>query len=484
MRKIYYILVLTFLTRLYHYNFPVIGWHSWRQSDTATIAKNFFLNGFHILYPQIDWAGNTPGYVESEFHIYPFIISLLYSIFGINDMWGRLVSIACSIVTVYFIYLIVKRVINEKTALWSAFIYAIIPLNIYYGRAFMPESMMLMCSAGGIYFFIKWYDEDKIKYLLFSSVFICLAILIKLPGFYLGLPLVYLAYKKYKPAFLLKPQLWIYAIIIFVPVILWYYHAHQLFLNGGASFDIWNAGESKWAMFGLLLEPKLYHEIFLQSIAERHLTYPGFVLCVWGIFIKRKYELERLIDYWLIAVIIYILIAAQANRVHEYYQLPIILPFCIYIGKVFAQFIPSFKFKEIFRSNKFAAVIVLLSLLLIPILSFLRIQNTLRSEIYNSNVFKIANAVKQNSNANDLIVTVCDGNPIYLYISQRKGWTISPQNIDLSYLSEKRLNGGKLLTAEKKVFVNSGTIDKLNLLKETCRVVKEDDDIIIVKIGE
>lgn len=484
MKKVYPILLLTFLARLYHFDFPVIGWHSWRQSDTAAIAKNFFLNGFHILYPQIDWAGNTPGYVESEFHIYPFIVSLLYSVFGINDMVGRLLSITCSVITVYFLYLIARRVIDERTALWSSFIYAIIPLNIYYGRAFMPESMMLMCSAGGIYFFLKWYDDNKLVNLFLSSVLICLAVLIKLPGFYLGLPLVYLAFKKYKYGFLLKPSLWIYAAVIFIPVALWYYHAHQLFLNGGASFDIWNAGESKWAMFGLLLEPKLYHDIFLQSIAERHLTYPGFIICVWGLFLKRKYELERIIDFWLIAVIIYVLIAAQANRVHEYYQLPIILPLSIFAGKVFAKYIPSFNLKEIFSRNKFAAVIALLSLVLIPILSFLRIENTLRSETYGSNVFKISDSVKQNTNANDLIVTVCDGNPIYLYISQRKGWTIVPQNINESYLKEKCLNGGKLLTAEKKVFINSGTMEKLNWLKTNYRTVKEDEDVIVLKICE
>lgn len=484
MKKIYNILFLTLLIRLYHISFPVIGWHSWRQSDTAAIAKNFFLHGFRILYPQIDWTGNTPGYVESEFHIYPYLVSILYSVFGIYDIWGRLVSVICSVVTVYFIYLIVKRVIGERTALWSAFIYAIIPLNIYYGRAFMPESMMLMCSAGGIYFFLKWYDDNMLVNLFFSSVLICLAVLIKLPGFYLGLPLVYLAYKKYKSAFLLKPQLWIYAIIVFVPVILWYYHAHQLFLNGGASFDIWNAGESKWAMFGLLLEPKLYHDIFLQCIAERHLTYPGFIICVWGLFLKRKYELERLIDFWLIAVIIYILIAAQANRVHEYYQLPIIIPLSIFTGKVFAKYIPSINFKEIFSSNKFAAVIVLLSLILIPILSFLRVQNTLRSETYDSNVFKIADAVKKDSDDNDLIVTVCDGNPVYLYISQRKGWTVVPQNIDEDYLKEKCANGVKLLTAEKKVFINAGMADKLGWLSSHYQIVKEDEEIIVLKICE
>jgi hypothetical protein len=57
MRKIYIILFITLAVRLYHINFPVLGWHSWRQSDTASIARNFYENGFNILYPQVNWAG-------------------------------------------------------------------------------------------------------------------------------------------------------------------------------------------------------------------------------------------------------------------------------------------------------------------------------------------------------------------------------------------------------------------------------------------
>ena len=55
------------LCRLYNLTAPFLDYHSWRQTDTAAIARNFYYNGFNILYPQIDWGGAGPGYVESEF---------------------------------------------------------------------------------------------------------------------------------------------------------------------------------------------------------------------------------------------------------------------------------------------------------------------------------------------------------------------------------------------------------------------------------
>ena len=56
---------------------------SWRQSDVAAIARNF-LHGFHFAWPQIDWAGDEPGYVGTEFPILPFTAAICYRFFGVH----------------------------------------------------------------------------------------------------------------------------------------------------------------------------------------------------------------------------------------------------------------------------------------------------------------------------------------------------------------------------------------------------------------
>src|ERR1700737_5299129 len=63
--------------RLIAINQPFIDQWSWRQSDVAAIARNYFVGGFHFAYPQIDWAGDQPGYVGTDFPILPFVAAII-----------------------------------------------------------------------------------------------------------------------------------------------------------------------------------------------------------------------------------------------------------------------------------------------------------------------------------------------------------------------------------------------------------------------
>lgn len=480
MKKIYIILLLTVITRIIDITSPVIGWHSWRQSDTASIARNFYENGHNILYPQINWGGTGSGYVESEFHIYPIIVSILYSAFGVNDIWGRLLTLIFSVLTVYGLYLLVRKIINEETALWSALIYTILPLNIFYGRAFMPDVTMMMCSVYGIYFFSKWLDKEKMKYFILSCFFVSLAILVKLPTMYIGLPLLYLTFQKYSWSLFKNIKLYLLTIIIFIPVILWYYHSHQLLLNGGSSFGIWTYGQDKWGMFSLLTSPAWYNDIFFKSIAERHLTYPGFILLIAGLFIKRSYDRERLFDIWLIAVLLFIFIAAQAHRAQEYYTLPFDIPAAVFIGKFLAKYLPFENIKKAFSEYRYKSYFAVLCVILICVLSYLRIARFYNGENPDSPVLKIGRDVQSVSKPLDKIITVGDGNPVYLYHSHRFGWTAMPQQLDSSYISDRKKEGAKFIAGEKVIFERNNSAGKIEYLLKNYKVIKNEPEYIII----
>jgi hypothetical protein len=64
-------------TELFH----PIDRNEWRESDMASIARNYFRNGMDFSHPQIDWDGSGPGYTESEFPIYPYLLALSYKLF-------------------------------------------------------------------------------------------------------------------------------------------------------------------------------------------------------------------------------------------------------------------------------------------------------------------------------------------------------------------------------------------------------------------
>src|SRR5213076_3078518 len=87
------ICILAITARLILINQPYVDHWSWRQSDVAAIARNFLQNGFHFAYPQIDWAGNAPGYVGTEFPILPFVAAICYKFTGVHEWIGRLQAV-------------------------------------------------------------------------------------------------------------------------------------------------------------------------------------------------------------------------------------------------------------------------------------------------------------------------------------------------------------------------------------------------------
>lgn len=481
-KKIYIIILIALTVRLVDITFPVAGWHSWRQADTAAIARNFYENGQSILYPQIDWAGGGTGFVESEFHIYPYTVSILYQIFGADDMWGRVLSIIASLFTILGLYVLVRKYISDKVALWTAFIYAIIPMNIYFGRAFMPESTMLCCIVYGIYFFSEWVEKQDVKNYLLAFIFVSLSILIKLPSAYIGLPLLFLALNKFGGKAFINWKIILFVVIVFVPVALWYYHAHQLLVNGGASFGIWDAGTDKWGNLDLIVTAKFYNDVFIKSIAERHLTYAGFVMMLIGLFVKRQSKSERLFDWWLISVIIYFLIVAKGNNVHDYYQLPFALPASVFIGKAFEYVIDPENIKQSFQNRKSLFVFTSLAFIILVLLSTFRMINFMDKEDSKAQIFELSKTIKEKTNNEDLIITVTNGNPVALYHMHRKGWTAFTSQLDEKYINEKIEEGADYIAGEKGELQNEAEFEKIGEIMSNYEVVENTDGFYIIKL--
>ncbi len=479
--KIRWILLIALVVRLVHIDFPVAGFQAWRQADTAAMARNFYDHGFHLLYPEIDWGGG--GYVESEFPIYQFAVSLLYGIFSPSDTWGRIVSVVCALFTIYGLFVLVRKFLGASVALWSAFIYAIIPVNIFYTRAFMPESAMLMCSVWGVYLFAEWIESNRYRHFVLSGIFICMAILIKIPALYLGLPLLFLGWTRYRGKTLMQWQLWIYALIVVTPVALWYYHAHQLFLQTGLTFSIWGFGSDKWGIGQPLLTFKWYNDIFFKSIAERHLTYAGFLPFIVGLFIKRETVEERLFDWWLIALMIYFVVVTVGNQVHEYYQLPFILPAVVYIGKTFNRYLSSENVERTWKENRVAVAICLLCLVSIPILSFIRVQHYMQGERIDSSLFHLGDAVHEVTNPTDRVVAVDLADPVVLYRAGRRGWHAFPNTVTDDFLLQMETLGAKYLIGEKGTFIRNGCEARMKELIAQYSVVAEGDDFFIVRLA-
>ena len=133
------LILIAFAGRLYSVSAPLTDGGQERQTQVASIARNLFRENLNVLYPRMDSFAPEPGYVTLEFPLQPALMAVAYHVFGIHDVIGRLITIAFSMGSVIFMYLLASRFfLPSSTALAVTAIYALTPMSIYFGRAEFP----------------------------------------------------------------------------------------------------------------------------------------------------------------------------------------------------------------------------------------------------------------------------------------------------------------------------------------------------------
>ena len=424
------IFLIALAFRIWGVTNPLLDFHSWRQTLTATIAKNFYTGDMNLLQPSTNWVRE---YYEFEFQIYPYIVALFYKVFGFHDILGRLVSIAFSMGTIGMLYLLGKRYYDSTTGLIAAGTFAILPMSVYYTRAFMPESAMLFSSVAMLYFFTRWLDTGTWKDFLLASLFTTLTFLIKLPTLYLGGPLLFLAVLKFKKQIFAQYKLYLFVVLVLTPPLLWYSHMAELHALTHQGESIWLSND-KLANQEILFDYKFYKLIFWTRLVEKMFAFTAFPFLILGMVSKVERKEQYLFHIWFISVCAFFLIAAVGNKVHEYYQLPIIPVGAIFIGKFLTDFYKAnLNPRDLKRNIKVGLVVLMITF--IPIHSIYKLNKRLN---FNQDYIAIGEQIKQHTGNNDRILLQEKGadRPHTFYYSDRKGWTLaynqklSPNEVD------------------------------------------------------
>ncbi len=477
------IILLGLLLRLPFMNVPLLDRNSWRQTDTAAIARNFHEHELNIFYPQVDWRGASEGYIESEFPIYPFLIAILYRVFGLHDLLGRMVSLLFFIFSAVLLFHLTQKLLDDKTAIWATLFFMISPMNIHFSRTFMPTSMLVCCSIASIYYFSEWIDKEKWSFFFASALSTTLAVLIKPTSLHLGLPLLYLALRKYKISTFSQWRIGLFALLVLMPSFAWYYHARQLFLETHLTFGIWAGGYSKFGNPTYWLNPSFYKVIVLR-IVNHILTLPGLVLATIGFFLrveKRNY----VAFWWGLAFAIDIFIVAEGHQTHDYYQMPLVPVLSIYAGQGMNYLWGKDLLKDSFLSHMLTTKSVLVILfILMSIAGLLQTREYLQ---FDPKRLEFGQRIEQLTEADSLVIIggwrkgsqlqveypPCD--PIDFYISHRKGWEISLDQWSVSMVDSLREQGARYFASyypkglEIKEAFAQGMRQKYSLLEATDR---------------
>jgi hypothetical protein len=417
-----FIVVAAFVVRLVGIDQPFIDPWSWRQSDVAAIARNFLENGFHFSRPQIDWAGNEKGFVGTEFPVLPFFAALVYRSAGVQECVGRIQGVLFFVAALPFFFGLVRRVFGEVAAVWATFFYAFAPLTIVASRAFMPDVPSLSLAIIGLYFFRRWVEEDRFRWLVASAILVSLALLIKLPTALIGAPLFYLSVAAvsgrrkssgesvggHRPPLqelFLRWELWFFAVVALVPSAVWYWHAHRI-AERFYPHHFFGAGGFQ------IMSPGWYWEIVRQTVFSS-LTLALFALALLGVLVVPRGKYARLFHWWLAAMVLFVVAAGYGNR-HQWYQLPLVPIAAVFAGCACAWI----------AARRISRALLALGAVLL-VFSFAVSSYFCVQPLYRPAAAALRNLgleLNEATTANALIIAATDGDPTVFYYAHRKGW--------------------------------------------------------------
>ena len=302
--------------------FHPIDTGTWRENDESSIARNYYRNGMDFLHPQIDWGGNGPGYVESEFPVYPYLMALSYKLFGFWEPTGRIISFLLSLGTLLIFFRLSRYLFNKKTAIAASCFFALSPLLTIISNSIQPESLMFFFYIFAGYSFIRWIDSESKKYYLLTFIFTALTLLCKITAINIGIlfTLVILIKKGWRFAF--KPKVILLALLTVIPSLLWYPYCHKFYILYGNSLGL--ANQYPWVGWNFFTVPYFITGIIKQELVHIW-TYAGPAILILGLvstkMIKRQYIIFPVC--WLAAAVIFYIIAARttADAWASYYHI-------------------------------------------------------------------------------------------------------------------------------------------------------------------
>lgn len=305
----------------------------WREADLGQIARNFWRGEMNILYPQIDWRRDTPGYVECELPLLAWLMAAGYRVMGYHEEIGRVLALAISLATLLAFAGLARRILPAFQARMALIFFLFSPILLEMATNIQPDPMMLLFVVLSMDRFLVWLEGEHWLDALACGLAGALAILSKLPALYLGPLLAALCLERFGLAVLKKPAVWMMGLLMLVPSLAWYAHSHQFWLKYGNSLGL--SDETHWLGLDLLARPGVLTDLLLTMIKTEWLMVlggAGVVLAAAGW--ARAWHDGRVIIYWVASAFLFYLVALRTTGNHWafYYHAISIPPLCLLMG--------------------------------------------------------------------------------------------------------------------------------------------------------
>lgn len=417
---LFIIFALAILVRLYRLDNPIADWHSWRQVDTAAVARNFFRDGVDLLHPRYDDLSNIQsgkdnpnGWRMVELPLYQAVSVGVQKAFPqlSLELCLRLVSIVSTAGSVLLFGIILMDLIGPMAGILGAFLYAVLPFSMYYGRAILPDAFATFWALLSIVFLLKGNGKSYwFMWVVASGMAASVSVLVRPMAIFLLFPSFYLLLKNFS----LKKttiSLLLYSILLCLPFFLWRRWILQ-FPEGIAASDwLFNKGNIRF-------KGAWFHWLFARRLAELILGYWGLIPFGLGLIVRLRKKESIFSLLWLFGGLAYVVVFAAGNVQHDYYQ-ALIIPIIVWFTTLGFHFL----LKRTEGMNRLAA-----GSLAIICLSFMWAFSwyTIRTYywINHPEIIVAGKAADALLPKNAKVIAPYNGDTSFLYQTGRQGWPI------------------------------------------------------------
>ncbi len=445
---------------------PLRDYHAYRQCQTASMARNYAQHGMHFLSPEVDTEG-PPVRAGTEFPLYSYLLAMLFSAFGTNELFGRLLSMVFAAWGAWYLYRLVQPRLGETIAFYSALVLCAIPIHIYFTRTVQPEPMALWGLIGFACYADLWQSgKRKAIYWINALLLAAIAPLLKLPFLYLIVGLwFFIAYDhgKWRAVFQLS---WLALLLSVLGLCFaWYDYAKSapvVLLPLGLSDHLANLAP--------VFSVGLWKDQFWSRFPELVFTYPGLLLAGAGFYNLRKAKSLFLLAGWTLTSLVYVVLLGGYGLMHKYTLLPVAPVAAVWIASGIGML------KGYAQGRFIRSVFLLILVIGIPVHAAFRIGHWYRVEY--DYLSRVKEAIDRRAQPKDLVLVITHEKPQHLYYLHRYGYSLEPSRWKKDDVLTMLHQGVRFILIP--TFDNAKRLTEWRaLLRGKAELIEEDDDYLL-----
>lgn len=439
--KLGIIIIIALIVRL----FRITEMIDWTGAKMGILARNYLYYG----YIETKF-GAVRNVIDGSFVYYAnhpptpaIVLSFLYRIFGIHECVNRGFTITLGLLSIILLFLIVKKIWDEDTAIYASFIAALLPITAVFDRE-GGWAIVLFFVCLMVYSYLRWSMDNNKRYflvLIIATIFGGMMDWIFYP--IIGCLTLYhlIIYKNKKIEFFVVPLI---ALLIFIGMMFYLQSLHS-------PESLQHAG-TKWIDFSIYTNWHFYSKMIRDAILQftsviilLSLIYLWNLASNWRKVPKEKSLLILILFIYGLFLVVALPKGALVHRCYLYLAAP-------------AMIISSALGLKSLPKNVYAPILVVF--IILSGYSFIELHNADRYDDYNFQLANLGKYINSKTSADDTILISTERAVFFDFYADRPS-IATVNRSEFNILLEKRPDYVIISTREFDV-----SEDSINLSEE------------------